>query len=139
MGCQGEIYNIYGVIVDSKIEKHHQANSVVYSVNGHTVCSDRNEISEFYGGIPSIDKKELCIRILGHSSWMGSLHFNGKALVGYVVANESYIDGSTVLPAMESIEALRPKLLKDIHKKLGLTVNKEDVKLHLLFDSINGM
>jgi hypothetical protein len=153
MGCQGEIYVIYGVEVDAKLERQvkRDENPVLYSINGHMLYDDNMgdfaEDAELYNGVQGpgygaadlTKKLELTTRVLGHSSWMGSRHFDGKALVGYGVGNECYMDSSSPLPPMDDIKALAPKLVAEIKKKLGLDINPDQLRLHLLFDSLNGM
>lgn len=151
MGCQGEIYVVYGVEVDAKVDfkKGSDRNPVMYSINGHTLCDDDMdedyEEAEFYNGIQGpaygaadlTKKLELTTRVLGHGE-DGSRHFDGKALVGYGVGNACYIDGSTPLPSMDEIKTLAPQLVAEIEEKLGLNVDPSQLGLHLLFDSLNG-
>jgi hypothetical protein len=49
------------------------------------------------------------------------------------------MDRSSPLPPMDDIKALAPKLVAEIKKKLGLDINPDQLRLHLLFDSLNGM
>lgn len=156
MGCQGEIYVVYGVEVDAKVERQVDENrgrdpEVLYSINGHMLYDDNigdfAEDTEFYNGIQGpgygaadlTKKLKLTTRVLGHSSWMGSRHFDGKCLVGYGVGNECYTDKSSPLPPMDDIKALAPQLVAEIKKKLGLDIDPKQLRLHLLFDSLNGM
>ena len=46
MGCQGEIYVIYGLKTTAKCEWEagSERNPVVYSINGHTLCDDEDLI-----------------------------------------------------------------------------------------------
>lgn len=165
MGCQGEIYVIYGVQVDAKCEweAKPEENPVVYSINGHTVCDDKDRAEEagyggeveFYNGVPTVgygandmSKARLVMRVLGHSDWTGARQFcegfgasvgkTGKALVGYVVGNESYTDSAVELPPGTEIVAQAPRLVDEIRTRLGLEINESDLRAHLLFDSING-
>lgn len=166
MGCQGEVYVVYGVKVDGKCEWEAAAeeNPVVYSVNGHMLCDDaegakdegfEHEI-EFYNGVPTsgygaadMNKAKLTLRVLGHSDWMGARHATegfGKSvgkkcnvLVGYVVGNECYIDSASELPKGDDILRQVPRLLTEIKEKLGLDIKPAQLGAYLLFDSINGM
>jgi len=156
MGCQGEIYNIYGVIVDAEEVRSARLkcpnidqNPILYAINGHTVtdadldypdaefftCQESSVAGIGYG---ANTKPKFSIRILGHSNWMGSRHFDGKALIGYPVCNECYVDRASALPTMEEIAAMKPQLIRDIKEKLGLDIDPSDVQLYLLFDSLNG-
>jgi len=156
MGCQGDIYAVYGVVVEAKVDREEgeDINPVMYSINGHTVCDeDMNEDyadAEFrngvdgpgYGAADLTKPLGLTTRILGHSAEhtymkMGSRHFDGDALVGYAVCDECYINGAAELPPMDDIAALGPKLVKEIKEKLGLEISLEQLRLHLLFDSLN--
>lgn len=156
MGCQGEIYNVYGIVVDAEFHCRGQGNSagwdnpVVYKVNGKLVSPDedgaeellesRNEVLDHHALIPTrgvdLENPELVTRIIGHDREMGSRHFKKKALIGYVVANESYING--VSEVAEGYEKLSTRLIKDIKEDYGIAVKKKDLKLHLVFDSLNG-
>lgn len=156
MGCQGEIYNVYGIVVDAKFHCRGQGgsagwdNPVVYEINGKLVSPDddeaekllesRNEVLDQYAFIPTcgaaLEDPKLITRIIGHDRDMGSRHFKGKALIGYVVANESYLNGVTEVP--KDYEKLSRKLIKDIKEDYGIAVKKEDLRLHLVFDSLNG-
>lgn len=187
MGCQGEIYVIYGATVEAKVawEAGVEKNPVVYSVNGHTLCDDEDFMGyqeepddepfttsdgkpvpegcpkiEFFNGVPTnfygaadLSKVELTFVVLAHSSEyghgnMGARHFAegfgrkvgavGKALVGFPVCNESYINHASPCPPMDDIKALAPKLIAEIKEKLGLDVSPSDLRLHLHFDSLNG-
>lgn len=149
MGCQGEIYNVYGVVVpatiNGKAAKYTgpDLNSpVVYNINGRTISDGYNEEYDHYQGIPtvpySVKDPALVIRVLGDSSSMGSRHFRDTALVGYPVANQCYLDFSTPLPSFADIEALKPALHKELKDKLGLDLDPNTFGLHLMFDSING-
>lgn len=105
MGCQGEVYVVYGVQVPAKVEwARSDRNPVVYSINGHTLCDDEDLMGlikedpeekpkgcpdeiEFYNGVPTcyygasdMKKMELVMRVMGHSGEyghgdMGSRHF----------------------------------------------------------------
>lgn len=188
MGCQGEIYVIYGAQVEAKCEWEagEEKNPVVYSVNGHMVCDDEDFMGyqedpddepfttsdgkpvpdgcpkiEFYNGptggpgygASDMSKAELCVVILGHSGEygtgdMGARHFSegfgrkvgalGKALIGFVVCNESYITHASECPSMDEIKASGPRLLREIKEKFGLALSLADFRLHLYFDSLNG-
>ena len=163
MGCQGEIYVIYGVQVEARCEweASPEGNPVVYSINGHTLSSEEDELEgyegeiEFYNGVPTssygaadMKKAKLIMRVIGHSDWMGARHFcdgfgkcvgqTGKALVGYVVGNECYLDHASELPSGPEIIAQVPRLIAEIKEKLGLDIKESALKAHLLFDSLNG-
>lgn len=166
MGCQGEIYVVYGVKVEGKCEWEaaKEENPVVYSVNGRMLCDDEDQAKEegfegeiaFYNGIPTgrygaadMSKAKLALRVLGHSSWMGARHATegfGKSvgktcqvLVGYVVGNECYSDSATPLPPGSDIVAQAARLITEIKERLGLDVKPEHLGAFLLFDYINGM
>ena len=117
-----------------------------YSVHGKTVSTDvsTQDTADFVNGIgtlhPDIEDPTLMVRILGHNDHkeVKGRHFEGEALVGYLIANESYIDQATSLPSLERIAQLTPRLLKDLKEKLNLTVNPEQVGLYLLFDWLQG-
>lgn len=145
MGCQGEIYNVLGVEVPAKIHRK-KGENVWYNINGFVVGDDYEDDYDFYNGIPTncygasdFKKLELVTRVIGHSSWMGDRHFEDKALVGVVVCNEAYIDRAAELPPMDQIEAVKPRVVKLINEKLSLDIKEEDLKLFLVFDSLNGM
>ncbi len=150
MGCQGDIYVIYGIEADCKVlwEAGEDQNPVIYSVNGHTISDAENlpvliemaQPIEFYNGVQGcpygpIDcadhsKRKLTTRVLGHSPDytsmnMGSRHFKGKCLVGYAVGNSCYINASTPLPSMDDIKSLTPGLIAQIKEKLGLDVSAD--------------
>ncbi len=90
MGTQGEIYNVLGLkIPATKLEDR------LYDVCGKRVSDWKfNGDADFKSEIKYslLDNPELSIRILGHSTsdWLMGRHFEGHALVGYAVANESY-------------------------------------------------
>jgi len=135
MGCQGEIYAIYGIIVKAEIEQEDGENPVIYSVNGHTLCDDYED-AEFYNGIPDeyygtsdLSKLKLVSTILGQEG--------SDALIGYVVCNESYLACASPLPPTKSIENQGSKLISEIKEKFGLVIGIKDLGLHLLFDSLN--
>lgn len=128
MGCQGEIYNIYGIIVPASLEDEETG---TYKINGHTIEANLTVDLD-------LKNPKLAIRVLGHDMNLGSRHFKGKALVGYIVANESYLNSASPLPEMSIIKSFRLNLHRDIDKKLGLKVDPEEFKLYLLFDYING-
>jgi hypothetical protein len=98
MGCQGEIYVVYGVQVEAKVEWEagRDKNPVVYSINGHTLCDEEDLMGllrespeeapkgcpskiEFYNGVPTeyygasdMPKTKLVMRVLGHSGEYGN-------------------------------------------------------------------
>jgi hypothetical protein len=161
MGCQGEIYNVYGVQLEAKVlwEKGKDQNPVIYGINGKGFTEDVDEIGvldklafevqeahlygDVYGAADLGKKQKLSIRFMGHNSEsgmnMGSRHFNGKALVGFTVCNESYTDKASALPPLGQIMELGPRLIEAIKEELDVEVKESDLGLHLLFDFINGM
>jgi len=161
MGCQGEIYTIYGAQVDAEVlyEKAPDTCPVIYGINGRGFTRDLEEVNVLdklafevsecyvaglgYGAADLSEALELSIRFLGHSPsysmGMGSRHFEGKALVGFAVCNESYLDKASALPPLGQIMELGPRLIEAIKEKTGLELKEKDLGLHLLFDSINGM
>lgn len=141
MGVQGEIYNILGLELPAEcVEKDR-----IYRVNGKTVNTDpmSDSKTDFEEGVPTeginLKKPSLVIRLLGYTDFldMKGDGFEGKALVGYALANESYLARATELPKQEEIERLKPRLIKDISAKLGYTAKESDLKIYLLFDSLN--
>lgn len=150
MGCQGEIYNVYGIVTPAKIFKKNKPGRegwdqpVIYEINGKKVSHDEtNEKIDFHAGIPTagvnLDKPELICKVLGHDTYdMGSRHFKEEALIGYVVANESYINSATELPELSDIKSLQTSLIKEINEIFGIKVDKKAVKLFIVFDSLNG-
>jgi len=161
MGCQGEIYNVYGVQLDAEVlwEKSPDQNPVIYGINGKAFTDEVDDIevldrlafevseAHLYGpgyGAADLSKElKLSIRFMGHNDSsgmnMGSRHFNGKALVGFTVCNESYTDKASALPPLGQIMELGPRLIEMIKKELDVEVKESDLGLHLLFDFINGM
>jgi len=153
MGCQGEIYNIYGITIPAKIhQKSKKSNEgwdtpVIYKIDpdglGKLVSHDEgvDEYVDYHAGVNGdlmVEGNPLVVRVLGHDHDMGSRHFKQEALVGYVVANESYVNGATALPDLTKIKALAPRLIAELKEKYGLTVAKDELKLFLLFDYLNG-
>lgn len=162
MGCQGEIYVVYGVQVPAKIvfdEGNEEDDDViVYEINGLTVAPDEYKIEEYegkkplpkidlyeefygpgYGKPDDMDKVKLSIIVLGDNVFgMGSRHFKEKALLGYVVGNESYCGSAVELPAISDIEAQSARLIRDIAEKVKLNVQPSDLRLHLYFSFLNG-
>jgi len=156
MGTQGEIYAVYGAVVEASVgyQPGKDQNPVIYLINGHGVCDDEdgavsvldklafevdayNGITSYYGESDLKDPK-LCVRVLGHTSSMGSRHFDGKALVGYVVCNESYMASASPCPPMDKIKALGKRLVDEIREKLGLDIDTNELRLHLMFDWLQG-
>jgi len=145
MGCQGEIYNVYGIVVPAKVKSRKGTSSgwdrpVVYEINGKLVSHEEVENIDFQAGLYfDLDNPKLGVRILGHDSFdMGSRHFKNQALLGYVVANECYLNSAAALPEISKIESWKPKLVEEIKKSFEIDVNEKDIKLFLLFDSLNG-
>ena len=142
MGTQGEIYTVLGLKLPAKIIEKDK----LYEVNGKTVSADESNetLTDLINVIPTepidLTTPNLVVRILGHNNadWLKGRHFEGEALIGYVIANESYIDRATELPPHRSIEKLKPLLIKDIKKKFGYKARIDELKIYLLFDSING-
>lgn len=160
MGSQGEIFNILGIEIDTECfvdgkkidagpdiwsnDGEDNGDLALYKINGHTIASCMyKEDTEFDLSIPCnaygpAKEPQFGITILGHSYDMGSRHFHGKALVGYPVANEVYLNSAVKVTSVSTMEAWKPRLVQEIYEKLGLTITEQDVELHLLFDSING-
>jgi adenylate cyclase class IV len=143
MGTSGEIYNVLGVEVPAKVVKKDE----VYQINGKTVAANEDiaDATDFVNVIPTqdIDLRDptLVVRILGHSKTdlLKGRHFKGKAIVGYPIANESYIDKATRLPEEDQIEALKPRLKAELKERLDLEVELDQIGTYLVFDWINGM
>lgn len=153
MGSQGSMYVIYGIVTKCKVEKGPKDDgygdwypSVLYSVNGHTVTNEIDDYPEaeletgvHFSGTSKINKSKLSIEPLGYNGdYQGLRHFENKALIGYTVCAEYYIAHASALPAMENILKLRPKLIAEIKEKLDIDVLPGALRLHLLFDSLNG-
>lgn len=146
MGCQGEIYNVYGITVPAKIHEIKGPSDwddpIIYDINGRLVASGDAMGVAFWAGIPTsavdLANPKLAIRILGHTLDQGSRHFTGEALLGYVVANESYLGRATPLPTGAEIVALAPKLISKLSEAFGLEIGNKDLKMFLIFDSLNG-
>ena len=164
MGTQGEMYVVYGVTVPAEVlwEKGHDQNPVIYKVGNKAYCDDDEVVDgdEFildklayegmkhagvgvkgYGEL-DLDEQELCVRVLGHSGKhggdMGSRHFESKALVGYPVCNAAYWNSAEPCPPMDKIKAIGPRLIADIKETLGLEIQESELRLHLLFDWLQG-
>jgi hypothetical protein len=143
MGSQGEIYNILGLKLPAEIVEKDK----IYLVNGKTIAADEDQETDtdFVNVIPTapVDLKNpnLVTRILGHSyeDWLKGEHFRGQALVGYVVANEHYLDCATQLPQRDIIEGLRPRLIKDLKEKLDYDAKPDQLELYLMFDLIQSI
>ncbi|GEM_PF-3317590 len=143
MGTQGEIHNVLGITTPAELVEKDK----LYRVNGRTVAADRDlegsadfDEGSWLGGA-DLERPELKIRILGHTQGMGSRHFGenlgdetGQALVGYVIANESYLAHATKLPSPSQIDTLRPRLVEDIKERLGLQIKPSDLELYLVYD-----
>jgi hypothetical protein len=115
---------------------------------------------EFYNGVPTeyhgandMKKAKFIMRVLGHSGQygcgdMGARHFTegfgkkvgkkGKALIGYVAGCQSYWNGAEEIAPVDQIHTQATRLIAEIKEKLGLEIKKEQLGLHLLFDSLNG-
>jgi len=135
MGSQGHVSNIMGIITSAKLTDKEN----VYTVNGKTVGMDGQRGAEFEGGVMSVDMNSpnLSIRILGHTTSMGSRHFEKKALVGYAFASEYYWANATELPSQEIIDGLKPLLVNELKEKLSLEVTVEQLKNYLLYNYDN--
>jgi len=136
MGTQGEIYNLLGLKLPAEtVEKDR-----LYRVNGKTVAADEDhtEGTDFVNVIPTVavDLKNpnLVVRLLGYDHVMKSHHFSGEALVGYVLANESYIASATPLPPNKKIDELRTKLVDDLRERLGYDTQPNQLEVFLMFD-----
>ncbi len=142
MGTQGEIYNILGLKLPAEIVEKDK----LYRVNGKTVAADecQEADADFVNVIPTVqvdlEHPNLVMRILGHNSanWLKGEHFQGEALVGYVVANESYLAMATQLPHRNVIEGLKPRLVRDLKDQLGYEAKQEQLEIYLMFDWIQG-
>jgi hypothetical protein len=143
MGTQGEIHNVLGIITPAILVERDR----LYSVNGRTVSTSNYEgRADFIEGdlLGSVEKDNLVlrVRILGHTQGMGSRHFSegdfegtkGNALIGYVVANEHYLASATKLLPQTEIDAMKPRLVRDIKDRLGLDVKERDLELYLVYD-----
>ena len=136
MGCQGEIYNILGVELPARLIRKDKP----YEVNGKKIAPDEDFDGEYdlMNVIPTkaVDLKnpELIVRILGHNAEYGSGNFKGKALAGYVIANESYEDSAVRLPSMSIIESLKPRLIKDLREQFNYESKESDLEIFLMFD-----
>lgn len=138
MGTQGEIYSVLGL----KLPAKEVSKKGIYDVGGKRVAIDDmvDEPHDFVHGINyEKGRAELSFYLLGFDSsfGMGPRHFQNEALVGYAIANESYMNSATKLPDLEKIESLREKLAMDLYQKLDMYVELNDLGLYLLFDFIN--
>ena len=143
MGTQGEIYNVLGIKVPAKVIKKDKTYKVLEKiVAGDDEVGDK---ADFIQGIPTqeinLESPELVVRILGHDLEMKGHHFGtalgdriGEALIGYPIANESYIARATELPTTHIIEGLKPRLIQDIKKQFEYSVKETDLKLYLVYD-----
>jgi hypothetical protein len=135
MGTQGEIYNILGVKVPVK-EKDKGA---LYEVGNKTVWVDskyygKADIEDGFGGLADITKPKLNVKILHVDHEFGIVGTNIEALIGYAIANESYIAHAKVLPNDNVIKKLKPKVVADIKSTFGLEVKLDNIKLYLLYE-----
>ncbi|MEK6905522.1 MAG: hypothetical protein AABX24_03920 [Nanoarchaeota archaeon] len=138
MGIQGEIYNVLGLkIPATRLEDR------LYDVCGKRVSDWKFKGEKDFESCikyPDLDNPELSIRIMGHNAsddLMGR-HFERNALVGYAIANESYQDNATALPPQRKIDALKPRLVKEIKEKLGYDAQVGDLEIFLVFDWLQG-
>lgn len=81
---------------------------------------------------------KLTVTLLGYGGYYKGRHFTGEALVGYTIANESYVCMAQQLPPLAEIERLRPKLVRDLKTKLDFTADPSQLGLFLLFGWIQG-
>lgn len=136
MGTQGEIYVVLGL----ELPVEGTEDSEIYLLNGKKVLVGYNEDKkhDILGGflnMTGIKKPELQVRILNYDNEYGEVgEFKGKALVGYPLANESYVASATRVPGNEVIEGLKPKLLSDLKDRLGVDAKLSDLELFLLYD-----
>lgn len=153
MGSQGTICAVYGIVVPASVKDTpcgEEEPPVLYEVNGFTVAGegDADDLPDYGVSEPDIVAcirshgptltPPLSIRILGHSDEMGARHFNGKALVGYCVGGVYDIDQSSELPPLHKIESYGTNLVLDIKEQLGLEIEEDALRLHLMFDGLNG-
>jgi hypothetical protein len=141
MGIQGHVYNVLGLELEAKVEEE----DALYTVEGKTVfnpCPDhpgniRDKSSDFINDVMSVypDRSELSILLQGVGGHYKGRHFNGRALVGYAVAQENNFYSSTELPSPEIIERLKPGLIVEIKEKLGLEVDPDNLRLYLHWDT----
>jgi hypothetical protein len=142
MGTQGEIYNVLGVVLPAKEIQQ----DLLYEVAGKTVgTSEYSGAADFEeglmrnplasNGIQHPDAiPEFSIRVLGYDDKTKGFHFEGDALVGYPIVNQSYVARVTQLPPFAAIENLKPRLVEDIRSKLGVEVERSRLELYLLMD-----
>lgn len=136
MGTQGEVYNILGLKFPVETVKKDE----LYRVNGKTIAADVNQGPDvdLVNVIPTVavdlENPNLIVRLLGYDYEMKSHHFKDEALVGYVLANESYVANATALPPARKIDELRNRLVTDIHKKLGYKTQPNQLEIFLMFD-----
>lgn len=135
MGTQGEIYNILGI----KVPVEELDDSALYKVGNKTVWVDakyygKADIEDGFGAKSNIIKPELHVKILGVDHELGKLSEDIEALMGYAIANESYIAKATALPKQEEIEKLKPQLVKDIKARFGLNIKLSDLEIFLLYE-----
>ncbi|MDP4012558.1 MAG: hypothetical protein Q8R00_03050 [Candidatus Nanoarchaeia archaeon] len=143
MGTQGEIYNVLGLKLSAEVVEEDK----LYRVNGKLI-STVGEIPKFgadlvHGSVKGtadvdLENPLLGIWLMGYGGYNKGRHFENEALVGYTVANESYINFAKKLPSFEILESLKPKLLEDIKTKLNFDAELNQLELYLLFDWING-
>ena len=137
MGTQGEIYNVLGLRMPAKVMREDE----LYSINGKTVkASDTLTCqTDLVNGIPTasvdLENPAFIVRLLGYkNNELRGRDFESEALVGYVVANESYEGRSKVVPSQQILDVLKPRLIEDIRKKLGYDAKASELELHLMFD-----
>ena len=143
MGTQGEIYNMLGIKVVARVIRKDKTYKVLEKiVAGDDDVEDKHD---FFEGIPTqainLESPELVVRIIGHDFKMKGHHFGsalggitGEALIGYPIANQSYIASATELPPSHIIEGLKPCLVNDIKKQWGYSVKENKLKLYLVYD-----
>lgn len=142
MGTQGEIFNVLGVIFSADEVKQ----GLLYSVHGKIVSTSEDFSPEdhvdFFDGFTGAEQPydfkhpELRIKILNVNEFEKERKikcFDGRALVGYALANESYAAHAKSVPMYE-VNKLKPKLVQDITLKLGFAVKESDLGVFLLFE-----
>ena len=151
MGTQGEIYAVLGKKfpvkrADKNPKSDDEPDKLLYRLNGKiiSISEDRPDtefdILDGFGGTPYLfdsQKLELRVKVLKVDAKFGDRNEsmkNTEALVGYAVANESYVTRAKALPPISQILSLRLLLVQDIKNKLGIEVPLSELELHLLYE-----
>ncbi|MBX4196163.1 hypothetical protein KW805_01075 [Candidatus Pacearchaeota archaeon] len=149
MGTQGEIYVVLGKRfpierIDSNPKIDKEPIHLLYRLNNKiiTIREDNPNKYQFLDGFMAmsnsinLDSPILGVKVLGVDSELGELNAGKplEALVGYAVANESYVTNAKALPPMNILSSLKSKLASDITSQIGLAVPLEDLELHLLYE-----